>query len=211
MKLFWTPASPFTRKVCVVAREAGLWQDIEVLPTTWPLEWGYQTVEFTPGLAEANPIARIPTLITDSGESLGDSTIACQYLCSRKPAAGLIPEGEAAWKMWSIYAIADGVLEAQIAMRAEHLRPEGERSQSFLTKQADRIERCMTALESRLDEFEDGVTLASITVAVACGYQIWRDWLDDFRPGHPGLGIWYDAFRQRPSMLATEPSETPER
>ena len=32
-----------------------------------------------------------------------------------------------------------------------------------------------------------------------------------FRPAHPGLGIWYDAFRQRPSMLATEPSETPQR
>ena len=40
MKLFWTPASPFTRKVSVVARELGLWDNIEILPTTWSLEWG---------------------------------------------------------------------------------------------------------------------------------------------------------------------------
>ena len=40
MRLFWTPASPFTRKVCVAARELGLWQDIEGVPTTWPLDWG---------------------------------------------------------------------------------------------------------------------------------------------------------------------------
>ena len=38
LKLFWTPASPFTRKVCVVAREIGLWDEIEILPMAWSLE-----------------------------------------------------------------------------------------------------------------------------------------------------------------------------
>ena len=32
MKLFWTPASPFTRKVVVAARELGLWERIEIQP-----------------------------------------------------------------------------------------------------------------------------------------------------------------------------------
>ena len=53
-----------------------MWNDIEVLPTSWPLDWGYATVKFTPGLAEANPVARIPTLVTDNGDALGDSTLA---------------------------------------------------------------------------------------------------------------------------------------
>ena len=72
MKLFWTPASPFTRKVGVTARELHLWDNIEILPTTWSLQWGYRTVPFTPGLAEANPVARIPTLIPEGGDALGD-------------------------------------------------------------------------------------------------------------------------------------------
>ena len=75
MKLFWTPASPFTRKVVVAAKELGLWERIEVQPTVWPLDWGYATVTFTPGLAEANPVARIPTLVTDDGVPLGDVAV----------------------------------------------------------------------------------------------------------------------------------------
>lgn len=211
MKLFWTPASPFTRKVCVAARELELWDRIEVLPTTWPLEWGYQTVEFTPGLAQANPVARIPTLITTEGEALCDSTLACLHLHALAPHKALIAPGAAAWPMWSVYGVADGLIEAQIGMRAEHLRPRDQRSQSYLVKQTERIERCFEHLQARLAVFEDGLNLASITVGIACGYQIWRDWLTDFRPCYPALAAWYENFAQRDAMRATEPRETPER
>jgi glutathione S-transferase len=210
MKLFWTPASPFTRKVGVVARELGLWDYIEILPTTWSLEWGYQTVPFTPGLAEANPVARIPTLITVGGDALGDSTLACLYLNDVSNDTKLIPDSEKKWRMWSLYVIADGMLEAQILMRAEHLRPRDIRSDSFLHKQRDRIARCLDAMEARAGELDDPLDLAQITVGVACSYQDWRDWLDDFRPGRPRLTDWYARFSERDAMKITEPQETPE-
>ena len=139
MRLFWTPASPFTRKVCVAAREVGLWDEIDVVKTTWSLDWGYRTVPFTAGLAEANPVARIPTLVTDAGHALGCSTLACQYLDRRAGGRLTRGDGEA---MWSLYAVADGLIEAQILMRAEHLRPDGHVMESFLRKQRDRIARC---------------------------------------------------------------------
>ena len=211
MKLFWTPASPFTRKVCVVAREAALWEQIEILPTTWSLEWGYRTVPFTPGLAEANPVARIPTLITDSGDALGDSTLACLYLNDKSTRVKFVPEGDAQWRMWSLYAVADGMLEAQILMRAEHLRPPDIRSDSFLAKQQDRIVRCLDAMEARATELDGPLDLAQITAGVALSYQDWRDWLDDFRPERPRLAKWYGAFSEREAMRITEPQETPEK
>ncbi len=34
MELFWTPASPFTRKVSVAARELGLWDGRKIHKTT---------------------------------------------------------------------------------------------------------------------------------------------------------------------------------
>lgn len=210
MKLFWTPASPFTRKVCVVARELGLWERIEILPTTWSLEWGYKTVPFTPGLAEANPVARIPTLITDDGSPLGDSTLACMYLDEVAGGNRIIPEGGARWRMWSLYAIADGMLEAQILMRAEHLRPRDIRSESFLEKQAERIGRCLDAMETRADELEGPLDLAQITAGIALSYQDWRDWLEEFRTRRPALADWYERFSARASMKQTEPQETPE-
>jgi glutathione S-transferase len=209
MKLFWTPASPFTRKVCVSARELGLWPRIEVIATAWPLNWGYETVAFTPGLAEANPVARIPTLVTDSGHALGDSTLACIHL-DELAGGGLIPGGDARWRMWSLYAIADGLLEAQVAMRAESLRLDTQRCARFLAKQRDRIERCFDAIEARAGELDGALDLAQITVGVACGYQHWREWLDDCMPGRPKLSAWYAAFSQRASMIATAPRETPQ-
>lgn len=214
MKLYWTPASPFTRKVCVSARELGLWDGIEVVPTKWPLDWAYSTIAFTPGLAESNPVARIPTLVTDDGAELGDSTLICQYLHSRAP-GHLIPAGDDAWRMWSLYAVADGILEAQVAMRAEKLRPGEEQSEGFLQKQRDRIERCFDRLEERAGELtlapKTTPDLAMVTVGVVCGYQDWREWLADFRQGRPKLAAWADEFAERPSMAATRPAETPER
>ena len=169
----------------MVAREIGLWDEIEVLPTAWSLEWGYRTVPFTPGLAEANPVARIPTLVTDGGDALGDSTLACLYLNDRSTTGKVIPEGDTKWRMWSLYAVADGMLEAQILMRAEHLRPRNIRSVSFLEKQKDRIERCLDEMEARADELDGPLELAQITTGVALSYQDWREWLNDFRPGRP--------------------------
>ncbi|MFT6581269.1 MAG: glutathione S-transferase [Alphaproteobacteria bacterium] len=211
MKLFWTPASPFTRKVVVTAQTLGLWDQIEIMPTTWPLEWGYSTVRFTPGLAEANPAARIPTLITDAGDALGDSTLICQHLESLATTTTIIAADP--WRMWSLYAIADGLLEAQVAMRAEFLRSQDTQSPGYLNKQRDRIARCFDALESRADEL--AVTganpdLAHFTAGIACSYQDWRDWLDDFRTGRPRLAAWYDDFATRALMQETEPQETPE-
>ena len=212
MRLFWTPASPFTRKVSVAARELGLWDDMEIVKTTWSLDWGYRTVPFTAGLAEANPVARIPTLVTDGGAALGCSTLACQHLDSLS-GGKLTPDDP--WDMWSLYAVADGMIEAQILMRAEFLRPAERRMESFLQKQRDRIARCLDHIEAHAGELTTGAdggppNLAEITVGIACGYQDWREWLDDFRPGRPKLTTWYETFRQRPAMAETEPAETPE-
>ncbi|MGH6618149.1 MAG: hypothetical protein ACREF6_01235, partial [Alphaproteobacteria bacterium] len=87
----------------------------------------------------------------------------------------LIPTGETAWRMWSLYAVADGLLEAQVAMRAERLRPVANQSEGFLSKQRDRIRRCFDRIEERAGELAyapDALpNLAMITVGVACGYQ----------------------------------------
>ena len=66
-------------------------------------------------------------------------------------------------------------------------------------------------MERRATELEGELDVAQIAAGVACGYQLWREWLDDFRPGHSELARWYEGFAQRPSMVATAPRETPER
>jgi glutathione S-transferase len=71
MKLYWTPASPFVRKVMVTSFELGLMDRIEIVPTFWPHSWGTKTIAFDPpDLVVSNPVGRIPALVTDGGAAI---------------------------------------------------------------------------------------------------------------------------------------------
>ncbi len=85
MKLFFSPASPYVRKVTVLALETGLDARIErVVTTTSP-------VQRDPGLGAENPRGKVPTLITDDGQVLYDSRVVCEYLDSLHHGAKMFP------------------------------------------------------------------------------------------------------------------------
>src|ERR1017187_4136315 len=94
MKLFWTPASPFVRKVMVTAIELGLRDRIEIHPTYWPHEWGSRTIEFDAEFIGANPVGRIPALVTDGGIAIVESNWICQHLDSLTGTPRLLPAFE---------------------------------------------------------------------------------------------------------------------
>lgn len=211
MKLFWTPASPFVRKVTVTAHELGLYERLEIHPTYWPHAWGTNTIEFDPAFAAANPIGRIPALVTDEGIALAESNWICDYLASRAGRPLMPAQGPERWRSARLQALGDGALEAMIARRAESLRTRAERSENFLGKQRDRIRRCVDALDAQIEELRgQGISLPGITAAVACGYMDFRYPEDAWREGHPALAAWYEAFAQRDSMRRTMPAETPQ-
>lgn len=209
MKLFWTPASPFVRKVMVTLHELGLVDRVEIIPTRWPHSWATHTVDFAPEFIAATPVARIPALVTDEGIHLTDSYVICDYLNEELGGRRLEPQGKAArWRMRARLAIANNLLEAQIARRAETLRQGAERSDNFIGKMADRAKRCFGELDRTVD---DGpLDMAQIAAAVACGFDDFRYPQDRWRDTAPRLAAWYETFCQRPSMRVTEPGETPQ-
>src|SRR3546814_19295623 len=79
MKLYYSPSSPYVRKVSIVALETGLDGRIERIPAA--------TTPVAPNeaVATANPLAKVPTLVTDAGEMLFDSRVICEYLDSLHP------------------------------------------------------------------------------------------------------------------------------
>lgn len=211
MKLFWTPASPFVRKVMVVAMELDLEPQISIHPTFWPHEWGTRTIAFDSEFVAANPIGRIPTLVTDEGVAIAESNWICDYFQKKVGMPLLIPAGgKERWQCVRLVGVADGALEAMIARRAENLRPPAEQSKDFLSKQRERIARCFDTLEAEIQTMQTELSLAQITAAVACGYMEFRYPADEWRANRPELSGWYDAFSQRPSMVKTLPTETPE-
>jgi glutathione S-transferase len=212
MKLYWTPASPFVRKVMVAAIELGLRDRIEIVPTVWPHSWATHTVDFDSGFVAANPIGRIPALVTDEGVALPESNWICFHLDSLLDRPRLLPEsGVERLEAMRLVAVGDGAIEAMILRRAETLRHPPERSDDFIGKQRDRIARCFDEIEHRIDHLNGPVDLAQICAGVGCSYMDFRYPEDGWRDNHPRLAEWFAVFAARPSMTATEPAETPQK
>ena len=75
MKLWYSPTSPYVRKVLVTAIELGIRDQIELVRTD---VWDPATT-----VGEINPLGRIPALETDDGEALYDSPVICEFLDAR--------------------------------------------------------------------------------------------------------------------------------
>lgn len=210
MRLYVTPASPWVRRVVVSILELGIRDRFEFVRTKWPHSWATQTVSVDPAFEAATPVVRIPTLVTDD-VTLTESHAICDYLNGELGGYRLLArEGAARWRALATISIANGIIEAQVARRAELLRAEKERSNDFIAKMRDRQLRCYTALEKQhLPGFGAAFDLAQITTAVACGYDDWR-YGPDWRGAAPRLAAWFDSVSPRPSLETTKPAETPQ-
>jgi len=122
MKLRHAAASPFVRKVMLVAYEHNMAGRIELVPTT------VSPVQANDTLAPENPLMKVPALTTDDGQLLFDSPVICEYLDSIGSGPKLFPApGAARWVALRQQALADGVLDALILCRYEMTRPEDKR------------------------------------------------------------------------------------
>ena len=198
MKLRYAPASPYVRKVTVLAIETGLDGRIARVSTD---VWDPST-----DVAGANPLRNVPTLVTDGGEALYDSPVICEYLDSLHDGLKLFPPpGGARWTALRRQALADGILDAGVARRLEALRPEKERSASWSTRQAAVVKRGLDALEDEAAGLAGPITIGHIAIGCALGWLDFRFHDDHWRDDRPTLAGWFEIFSNRPSMRETEP------
>lgn len=120
MKLHWSPRSPFVRKVMIVLHETGQIDDVELVRSVVAM-----SQPPNPDVLRDNPLGKIPTLVTDEGLALFDSSVICEYL-DRRAGAGLIP-AEVAARMQALrwQALGDGLTEILLLWRTELTRPSG--------------------------------------------------------------------------------------
>jgi glutathione S-transferase len=203
MKLRYSPTSPYVRKVSVTAIELGLAEKIERIPT--------DPLDRDSGLAEHNPLGKVPALILDDGGVLYDSPVVCEYLDSLHGGPKLFPAaGPARWTALRHQALGDGILDAAILRMVETLRrPEKLRWQAWIDHQTAKIARALDRFEAEARELEgapDGpLTIGRITAGCALGYLDFRFPDLGWRDGRPGLAAWYADFARRPAMGETVP------
>lgn len=199
MKLFYSPTSPYARKVRMVAIETGLAAQIEVIAVN--------VATTQPELFAANPLGKVPALLLANGEALFDSPVICDYLDSLSGHALLPPSGWQHWEIRRWEALADGVMDAAYnRVMEERSRPAHERSPAAMTRWETEIERTLSHLETRIDTLGADLTLAHLALGAAIGYL-------EFRLPHllktttyPQTLAWYARFHERPAMQLTQPA-----
>jgi glutathione S-transferase len=198
MKLYYSPTSPYVRKVNVFAIEAGLDEKLEKIPTD---PW----IEDAKLLAD-NPLSKVPTLIMDDGNVLYDSPVICEYLDSLNSGTKLIPAtGMERWDALRLQALGDGILDAAVLRFLEQKRPTSQQSHDWDNMQRNTIERALTYLNEKINEWEMDVSIGQITVGCALGYLDLRFVEDDWRQNCPDLKNWCVEFSKRLSMQSTLP------
>lgn len=201
MKLFHAAASPFVRKVLVVAHETGTFADLNLVDS------GTAPTKTNADLAKANPLAKIPALQLEDGTTLFDSRVCCEYLDSRSTGARMFPEnGSARWEALRLQALADGLMDAAVITRYEtFLRPEDKRWPEWIEGQLAKVDRSLDDLESRAGSLGARVDIGTISVGCALGYLDFRYGDRDWRKGRSKLAAWYEGFARRSSMKDTAP------
>ncbi|HEX4511934.1 MAG TPA: glutathione S-transferase [Polyangiaceae bacterium] len=195
MLLFHTPTSPFVRKVMVVAHEIGAPLETTFLRPT-PLH-------ADPTLSKENPLNKIPVLVTPDGP-LFDSRVICEYLDQKNQV--LPANGAARFRALRLQAQCDGILDAAVLVFYERTtRPAELHYEPWLRGQTEKANQALDALELECGSFSETALLAQICVGITLGWLEFRKPIGDVRANRPKLFGWYDAFRQRPSMKATEP------
>lgn len=203
MKLFYLPASPFVRKVIVTAIETGLDDQIERIT-------GTVVPQPLPELLAANPLGKVPALITDGGEALFDSPVICEYLDSLHGGQRLFPaEGGARWRALRWQALGDGIMEAAVLVRYESLRPQNEQSPSWLERQRGKVLSAIAVLDDEAELLRTSpMSIGQITIGCALGYIDFRAADLAWRNQAPALAAWYATFSERPSMKVSAPPAT---
>jgi glutathione S-transferase len=199
MRLYFSPASPFVRKVLVCAHEHGLAGKIENLPSA------AHPVDTDNTLAGDNPLGQVPTFLTDDGHALYDSRVICEYI-DVLGGGGLFPTGAARWPALVRQSEADGLLDAALLARYEGaVRPAEFRWAAWTDGQMRKITRSLDHFEANIAAIDGTVDIGTISVGCALGYIDFRFADLGWRPARPKLADWYARFGERPSMAATRP------
>lgn len=194
MKLYYSKTSPYSRKILLLAMHLGVADDIQVVSVN-PIE---PSEEFL----NANPLSKVPTLVQDGETPLFDSRVIAEFLLDR---AGMNDVGRSKSEMLKRQALADGMMDAAVAIVMESRRPDAEKSEFWVDRWLAAIDRSMLNLEEHTLKALEAWGLDSIAVACALDYLCFR--LPDlaWRDQYPAVAEWYQRATERRDMQQTDP------
>ncbi|EFC1510535.1 glutathione S-transferase [Escherichia coli] len=199
MKLVGSYTSPFVRKLSILLLEKGItFEFINELP--------YNADN---GVAQFNPLGKVPVLVTEKGECWFDSPIIAEYIELMNVAPAMLPRDPLeSLRVRKIEALADGIMDAGLISVREQARPAAQQSEDELLRQREKINRSLDVLEGYLVDGTlktDTVNLATIAIACAVGYLNFRRVAPGWCVDRPHLVKLVENLFSRESFARTEP------
>jgi len=202
MKLTFSPASPFARKVRIAAIELGLIDRIEFIPTT--VAPGTPNDEYS----QITPLKKLPVLITDNGDVVLDSYVIVEYLDDLAGGGKLIPaSGAARWKVRTEHSLLQGMLDSMLLCRYENMvRPEPLRWQAWHDDHWARAWNGMARFEKQAEMLaRPQFDIAQIGLVCVLGYADFRFADCGWRKAFPKLDAFHRKMLERPSVRISVP------
>ena len=198
MKLYFSSTSPYVRKCMVTAHELGVVDRIQLLPAS------AHPVSRDASIIQANPLGKVPTLVTDDGTALYDSRVICEWLDATHGGTLFPRDGAARWQALVLQSLADGMLDAALLARYEEaVRPEPLRWNDWRDGQLDKLRTSLLALEGEPQQLQGRVDIGTLSLACALGYIDLRFDAWGWRARFPKVAEWATGFMQRPSLQAS--------
>ncbi len=200
MKLIGSFTSPYVRKVRIMLAEKGINYEFTNDPPFGP----------DTKVAQINPLGKVPALILEDGFILFDSRLIVEYLDDHGAANSirLIPASGAERlrvKRWEV--LADGIIDACVAIYLERKRPESQQSQEWIARQQKKIHQGLQAASADLGNqaWCEGaaMTLADIALGCTLGYLDIRFPEIKWRDTYPNLAQLANKLAERESFKTT--------
>jgi glutathione S-transferase len=180
MKLTFSPASPFARKVRIAAIELGLIDRIEFTPAT--VVPGQANAEY----ARINPLKKLPALILDNGDVIVDSYVIVEYLDELAGGGKLIPaSGPDRWKVKSDHSMLQW--------------------QAWSDDHWNRAWSGMARFDRQADVLSRPLDIVQIALTCVLGYADFRFADCGWRKAYPNLDAFHERMLSRPSVKISVP------
>jgi glutathione S-transferase len=201
MKLTFSPASPFARKVRISAIELGLIDRIEFVPAT--VVPGQANDEYS----RINPLKKLPALILDNGDVVIDSYVIVEYLDELAGGGKLIPaSGPNRWKVKSDHSLLQGMLDSMLLCRYERMvRPQGLQWQAWSDDHWKRAWSGMARFDKQADVLSRPLDIVQIALTCVLGYADFRFADCGWRKAFPNLDAFHERMLGRSSVKISVP------
>ncbi|MCO5066196.1 MAG: glutathione S-transferase family protein [Rhizobiaceae bacterium] len=186
-RLLYATASPYSAKVRMSAVLGGIPLEEEIV----------NTGENPPVLVNANPLGKIPTLITDDGIGVYDSRVITQYL-NRLSGNKIFPRNPAKrFEAEKLEALADGITDCLLAIVYERrMRPEEKVHQPWLDRQWEKAARGLDVLNANPPKLPKTISAGQIAVRAMIGYLDLR-FAGKWEKGRGKLRRWSARFDEK--------------